>query len=269
MAKKDEYVLVETAIDKKTNSTISKAHYSFSTRELAEKCRDQFLEDEDGYHNDAKGYYKTFEIFESTLYETASDVPWMNDGKTTLKDLEVLAELKAELAKGESKPKKDKPIQLVQFREEDSVFSMDAHYKCEPKPVSNFKSGAYVYMRDGRLGVVEAKDSGYFSVHTHGLEHWVGKDTIVYPVTLGTSYVAEKITELRDKYYRLNIMNATFSRELEKTLDSAMQIYNDLNSEDGDSLAAKSAWEGLWEMEEKRLKELEIHANALHIMPKR
>lgn len=97
-----------------------------------------------------------------------------------------------------------------------------------------------------------------YCLHSYVIEYRYSRDTIVYPISLETQRIMEKMAAHREKYHKGNIMNADFSRELEAALYDLMSI--GIYDEDyGKKEAA------IWERLEKRYDELVEHAKALHI----
>lgn len=128
------------------------------------------------------------------------------------------------------------------------------YYEKPMVELGSVEPGTYVYDSDAQLCYVDEE----YRLHRHSIEHWCSKDTIVYPISLETQRIMEKMAAHRDKYHKGNIMNADFSRELEAALFDLMSI----DIYDADYGKKESA---IWERLEKRYNELVEHAKALHI----
>ena len=125
------------------------------------------------------------------------------------------------------------------------------------KPIAklgDMKPGDYVYDEDANLCYI---DDDYV-LHHYAIEHWAIKDSIVYPITLQTGIIMERMTKLRRRYHDTNLMNSYFSKELEDGLLEIMRL--DINDE---NYGTKE--EALWAKLERRYNELVEHAKALHI----
>jgi hypothetical protein len=116
------------------------------------------------------------------------------------------------------------------------------------------KPGDYVYDEDANLCYIDEE----YVLHSYGIESWKGKDAIVYPITLETNEIMAKMRKLRRKYHDTNIMNSTFSRELEQGLFELMKI-------DVQDRAYSSKMDKVWAKLERRYNELVEHAKALCI----
>jgi len=128
------------------------------------------------------------------------------------------------------------------------------YYKKPIVKLGEMKPGDYVYDSDANLCYIDEE----YHMHHYAIESWCSKETIVYPITLQTTAIMERMRQLRQKYCDSNIMNAEFSRELENALYEIMCI--DVNDEKyGDKEEAK------WVKLEQRYQELVVHAKALHI----
>lgn len=125
------------------------------------------------------------------------------------------------------------------------------------------KTGDWVYDDCAKLCYVEKNEEmDWFSLHSYGIESIPGKDTLVYPLTHTTKEIMDKMSAHRDKYYKANIMNPDFSRELAQELHNLMLI--DVYDEKYQEKAAE-----IWARLDKKFDELMVHAEALHIRPKR
>lgn len=125
------------------------------------------------------------------------------------------------------------------------------------KPIAflgDMKPGDYVYDEDANLCYIDEE----YALHFYGLESWRGKDSIVYPITLETDEIMAKMRKLRQKYHDTNIMNATFSRELEQGLFELMRI-------DVEDKEYGTKMDKVWAKLERRYNELVEHAKALCI----
>lgn len=131
---------------------------------------------------------------------------------------------------------------------------LPVYYEKPMVELGSVEPGTYVYDSDAQLCYVDEE----YRLHSHSIEHWCSKDTIVYPISLETQRIMEKMAAHRDKYHKGNIMNADFSRELEAALFDLMSI----DIYDADYGKKETA---IWERLEKRYNELVEHAKALHI----
>ena len=140
------------------------------------------------------------------------------------------------------------------------------YYKKLICDLSDCKTGDWVYNHDAELCYVEAPEdrngAPFYSLHYDGIEMGCSGDTVVYPLTLRTRQLADKMAEHRRKYHKANIMNPYFSRELEDEFNNLMLI----NDEAED---ARKQYEDFWERLNKRLAELLQYAEMLHIEPRR
>ncbi|MBQ8713049.1 MAG: hypothetical protein IJ551_09580 [Prevotella sp.] len=125
------------------------------------------------------------------------------------------------------------------------------------KPIvrlGDVEPGSYVYNSDAELCYVDEQ----YWLHCYGIEIGAGKDSIAYPITLETSRIMAKMAAVRKKWHKGNIMNSTFSRELEDDLHELMTI--DVYDEDyGKKETA------IWQRIEDRYQEMVGHAKALGI----
>ena len=125
------------------------------------------------------------------------------------------------------------------------------------KPIAklgDMNPGDYVFDEDANLCYIDED----YVLHHYAIELWAGKDSIVYPISLQTNEIMEKMRKLRQKYHDSNIMNSYFSRELEDGRFEIMRL--DINDE---HYGKKE--EALWAKLERRYDELVEHAKALHI----
>ena len=141
------------------------------------------------------------------------------------------------------------------------------YYKKPICNVSDCKTGDWVYNSDAHLCYVEAPEdrrgtSSFYGLHYGGFEMGCPGDTVVYPLTLRTEQLADRMSEHRDKYYKANIMNPYFSRELEGEFANLMEI-------DDQADDAREQYERFWKRLDDRLAELLGYAEKLHIEPKR
>lgn len=125
------------------------------------------------------------------------------------------------------------------------------------KPIArlgDMKPGDYVFDEDANLCYIDEE----YGMHHYAIEHWSSKDSIVYPITIQTNEIMERMRALRQKYHDSNLMNPYFSRELEDGLYQIMCI--DINDE---HYGKKE--DEMWAKLERRYNELVEHAKALHI----
>ena len=124
-----------------------------------------------------------------------------------------------------------------------------AVYYTKPiKAVGEIQPDSYVY--DGDAEICYVDDNHH--LHSYAIEKWVSKDTPVFPITLETQRIMEKMAAVRNKWHKANIMNANFSRELTSALYDLMEI--DGKKEDA-----------IWNKIEERYQEMVEHAKALGI----
>ena len=89
-----------------------------------------------------------------------------------------------------------------------------AVYYTKPiKAVGEIQPDSYVY--DGDAEICYVDDNHH--LHSYAIEKWVSKDTPVFPITLETQRIMEKMAAVRNKWHKANIMNANFSRELTRS----------------------------------------------------
>lgn len=138
-----------------------------------------------------------------------------------------------------------------------------AEYKKRPyyysKPIKaagECNEGDWVYDDDAKLCYVTKNEEGHTILHSYAIEHWISDDSPVYPVTLSTKLIMDKMTELRERYHKNNIMNADFSRELEAGLFELMQV-------DEYEEGCQKKYDEIWTRLENRYQELLGHAKAL------
>ena len=120
--------------------------------------------------------------------------------------------------------------------------------------VSEVQPGSYVYDGKAELCYVDEE----YHLHSYAIEKWVSKDTPVFPITLETQRIMEKMAEVREKWHKANIMNADFSRELTSALYDLMEI-DVYDEEYGKKENA------IWNNIEERYQEMVEHAKALGI----
>ena len=137
------------------------------------------------------------------------------------------------------------------------------YYKKLKKKLSDCKEGEWVYDDGAHLCYVTEDKKGFRNLHYYGIEYFPGNDAIVYPLTLSTKEIMDRMTEIRNKYHKNRIMNSDISRELEEKLESLMDI-NDEDLEDCDSLA--NPYELIWGEIERTLKERLEYAKKLFII---
>ena len=98
------------------------------------------------------------------------------------------------------------------------------YYKKLKKILGNCEEGEWVYNDTANLCYVTIEKDGYRNLHYYAMEFFPPNDTIVYPLTLTTKLIADKMTELRNKYYKNKIMNADISHELEDAFVTLMNV---------------------------------------------
>lgn len=137
------------------------------------------------------------------------------------------------------------------------------------KPITKAKEtkeGDWVYDQSAELCYVTKRINSYNGaestvLHSFGIEAWVGDNTELYPLTLQTKYLAERMYAHRQKYHKANIMNSTFSSELEEEFSNIMHV----NEEEKD---AADKYDEIWDRLNARFAERLQHARALMIVPK-
>ncbi|MBR1500185.1 MAG: hypothetical protein IJ615_11280 [Bacteroidaceae bacterium] len=133
--------------------------------------------------------------------------------------------------------------------------------------LSECKTGDWVYNSDAELCYVEAPEdrggsSSFYGLHYDCMESGCCGDTVVYPLTLRTRQLADKMAALRLRYYKANIMNSYFSHELEEEFHALMLISD--TAED-----AQKQYDEFWQRLNDRFSELLEYADKLHIQPRR
>ena len=120
--------------------------------------------------------------------------------------------------------------------------------------VGEVQPGSYVYDGDAELCYVDEE----YHLHSYAIEKWVSKDTPVFPITLETTRIMEKMAAVRNKWHKANIMNANFSRELTSALYDlmAIDVYDEEYGKKEDAI---------WNSIEERYQEMVEHAKALGI----
>ena len=131
---------------------------------------------------------------------------------------------------------------------------IEVYYTKPIVAVGEIQPGSYVY--DGNAEVCYVDDDHH--LHSYAVEKLVGKDTPVFPITLETQRIMEKMAAIRNKWHKANIMNANFSQELRCALYDLMDIdvYDEEYGKKEDAI---------WNRIEQRYKELVVHAKALGI----
>lgn len=115
--------------------------------------------------------------------------------------------------------------------------------------------GTYVYNDDAELSYIDE----VYHMHMYGIERWGSKDsTIVYPITLETSRIMERMAKERNRWHKSNLMNPDFSRQLEQDLYDLMCI--DVYDEEYGKKESE-----IWSRIECRYQEMVAHAKALGI----
>lgn len=132
-------------------------------------------------------------------------------------------------------------------------------YETPIKHLKECNTGEYVFIGDGNLCYVERCADGYYNLYYGGMMMGTNGDHVVYPVTLATSDIMERMRAHRDKWHESHMMNAHFSRELEERLYRFMQI--DPYSED-----YREQFNAFWQELEAYYGEMLEHAKALHIV---
>lgn len=125
------------------------------------------------------------------------------------------------------------------------------------KPIvrlGDMNPGDYVFDNNANLCYI---DEDYI-LHHYAIESWGSKDTIVYPITLETEIIMERMRKLRQKYHDSNLMNSYISHELEVALHEIMSL--DIEEE---NYGKKE--EDMWAKLERRYNEMAEHAKTLHI----
>lgn len=130
------------------------------------------------------------------------------------------------------------------------------------KPIKHLKecnTGEYVFIGDGNLCYVERCADGYYNLYYGGMMMGTNGDKVVYPVTISTADIMDRMRAYRDKWHNAHIMNAYFSRQLEDMLLQFMHV--DPYCED-----YREKWESFWGGLDKYYEEMLEHAKALHIV---
>ena len=134
------------------------------------------------------------------------------------------------------------------------------YYYSKPiKAAAECKEGEWVYDDDAKLCYVTKNEDGHTILHSYAIEHWISDDAPVYPVTLATKEIMDKMAAHRDLYHQNHIMNADFSRELEAELYNLMLV--DEYADD-----CKEKYDEIWTRMEARYQELLGHAKALGLV---
>ena len=115
--------------------------------------------------------------------------------------------------------------------------------------------GTYVYNDDAEIAYIDED----FRQHSYAIERWGSKDsTVVYPITLETSRIMERMAKERKRWHKSNLMNPDFSRQLEQDLFDLMSIdvYDEEYGKKEDAI---------WNRINCRYEEMKAHAIALGI----
>lgn len=139
------------------------------------------------------------------------------------------------------------------------------YYKKTKKRLGDCKEGEWVYNSTADLCYVTEEKDGHRNLHYFAIESYCGKDTIVYPLSLTTKEIMDRMKGIYDKYHNNRIMNANIRRELENDLEELMNIDHDKYDEDeGQELS--NAYEGIWLRVERILEERLEYARKLLII---
>jgi hypothetical protein len=134
------------------------------------------------------------------------------------------------------------------------------YYYTKPiRKVGDLKHGEWVYNEDAYLCYVQKDPEIGVRLHYYAIESFPHDDTIVYPLTLATKEIMDKMYEHRMKYHNAHIMNPHFSRQLEDDLYRLMLV-DETNPE------CQKQYNEIWSELDKRFEELVGHAKALHII---
>lgn len=142
---------------------------------------------------------------------------------------------------------------------------LEPFYKNEIKTVKDCKHGEYVYNERAELCVVvktnDPELGNITRLYSYCIETWPHDDTIVYPVTLYTQKIMEKMYAHRELWHKYNIMNGSFSRQLADDLHELMSL-------DPDDDDYNDKYDAFWKRLNSRLEEMKAHAEALGIIRK-
>lgn len=134
------------------------------------------------------------------------------------------------------------------------------YYYTKPiRKVGELKHGEWVYDEDANLCYVTDSEGLGISLHHYSIESIPPLNSIVYPLTLSTKEIMDKMHEHRMKYHNAKIMNPTFSHQLEDDLYRLMLV-DETNPE------CQKQYNEIWSELDKRFEELVGHAKALHII---
>lgn len=146
---------------------------------------------------------------------------------------------------------------------------LPSYYEKKICRMKDLQTGDWVYNEDAELCYVEIvprEDCEYgprYTLHAYMIEILVSEDTIVYPLSLQTKALADRMAEHRRKYHDANIMNADFSRELDQEFHKIMLV------DESDRIESCKQYKEIWDRLDARLEELIGYAEKLHIKPKR
>lgn len=141
----------------------------------------------------------------------------------------------------------------------EEVKKLPEYYLTPIVRLGDCKGGEYVYDNCAELAYVEKRKDGIIELHTNGFVHGCSNDTYVYPITLATKHIMDKMYALRQKYHNSHIMNSTFSHELSEALHTIMTL-------DPYDPEYKLKWKDFWDGLDNQYNEMLEHAKALHIV---
>ena len=135
-----------------------------------------------------------------------------------------------------------------------------SYYLTPIKKLKDCKVGDYVYNDRAELCYVDNCDymEGHYVLKSYGFEIGCGMDADVYPITLQTARIMEKMAKHRDKWHKARIMDGAFSNELANELHELMLLNP---YEEG--YCEKEA--DFWQRLENRFEEMRAHGRALHL----
>lgn len=132
---------------------------------------------------------------------------------------------------------------------------LENRYKKIIERLGNVKVGDLVFNDCAELCVVGENNTLY----SYGIECGASSATIVYPVTLASNEIAEKIREYRKKFSENKIMNSYFSGLLSNSFYRLMCI-------DDDRDGANAEYTKVYKYLDDLLEECIGYAKKLHII---
>lgn len=135
--------------------------------------------------------------------------------------------------------------------------ALPSFYEKKICKMKDLQTGDWVYNSDAELCYVEIGQwekieyGPRYTLHPYMFECTVSEDTIVYPLSLQTKALAERMAAHRRKYIDANIMTRELSMELEQEFHNIMLV------DESDRLECAMQYKEIWDRLDARLIELQ------------